>query len=181
MSISSTKTLEGRIALVTGAGRVRGIGRGIALALADAGADVVVTDVGARRADLDVGGVGLGDNPVELEETAGCRRSRGGTAATCWTSMRSSARRSHGSQGQALISSTGRSCPYREGNRPAWPDRKPSHVPSDSRTDGQTPTTPPRCGPVNLVGHCGEPLCVQRLGSLSRALRSHPIASADTP
>jgi 3-oxoacyl-[acyl-carrier protein] reductase/meso-butanediol dehydrogenase/(S,S)-butanediol dehydrogenase/diacetyl reductase len=35
-------SLDGRIALVTGAGRARGIGRGIALELARAGADVVV-------------------------------------------------------------------------------------------------------------------------------------------
>jgi NAD(P)-dependent dehydrogenase (short-subunit alcohol dehydrogenase family) len=39
------KFLEGRTALVTGAGR--GIGRGIAIALAKAGAKVVVNDLGA--------------------------------------------------------------------------------------------------------------------------------------
>jgi enoyl-[acyl-carrier-protein] reductase (NADH) len=60
VSFNSTQPLDGRIALVTGAGRARGIGRGIALALAEAGADMVVTDVGAR-ADLHVEGVGLGE------------------------------------------------------------------------------------------------------------------------
>ncbi|HEY1365940.1 MAG TPA: SDR family NAD(P)-dependent oxidoreductase [Gaiellaceae bacterium] len=39
-------TLEGRVALVTGAARDRGIGRGIALVLAERGADVAVNDVG---------------------------------------------------------------------------------------------------------------------------------------
>ena len=37
--------LEGRIALVTGCGRVNGLGRAIALALAKAGSDLIVTDV----------------------------------------------------------------------------------------------------------------------------------------
>jgi NAD(P)-dependent dehydrogenase (short-subunit alcohol dehydrogenase family) len=40
--------LDGKVALVTGAASRRGIGRGIALALADAGADVAVSDIGRR-------------------------------------------------------------------------------------------------------------------------------------
>ena len=40
--------LEGRVALVTGAGGEHGIGRGIALRLAQEGADVVVTDIAAK-------------------------------------------------------------------------------------------------------------------------------------
>lgn len=46
-------SLEGHVALVTGCGRYRGIGRGIALALAAAGADIAVADVdpgGTRNA-----------------------------------------------------------------------------------------------------------------------------------
>ncbi len=39
-------TLEGKVALVTGAALARGIGRGIALTLADRGADVAINDVG---------------------------------------------------------------------------------------------------------------------------------------
>ena len=40
--------LEGKVALVTGAGGEHGIGRGIALRLAQEGADVVVTDIAAK-------------------------------------------------------------------------------------------------------------------------------------
>jgi len=39
------RPLEGKIAIVTGAGRPKGIGRATALRLADHGADVVVTDL----------------------------------------------------------------------------------------------------------------------------------------
>ena len=41
------RPLEGKVALVTGCGRLRGIGRATALALAQAGADVAVTDIAA--------------------------------------------------------------------------------------------------------------------------------------
>ena len=41
-------SLDGKVAIVTGAGRMRGIGRAIALRLAEDGADVVVTAVVAR-------------------------------------------------------------------------------------------------------------------------------------
>jgi NAD(P)-dependent dehydrogenase (short-subunit alcohol dehydrogenase family) len=55
MGISSF-SLEGRVALVTGAGGVLGMGRGTALAFADAGADVVVTDLIAEAANWDLRG-----------------------------------------------------------------------------------------------------------------------------
>lgn len=41
-------TLDGMVAMVTGAASRRGIGRGIVLALAAAGADAVLTDIGRR-------------------------------------------------------------------------------------------------------------------------------------
>jgi 3-oxoacyl-[acyl-carrier protein] reductase len=39
-------SLDGRVAVVTGARRLRGIGRGTALALAEQGADVIATGTG---------------------------------------------------------------------------------------------------------------------------------------
>ena len=40
------KELDGKVAIVTGAGRLRGIGRSAAVALAKLGADIVVTGTG---------------------------------------------------------------------------------------------------------------------------------------
>jgi NAD(P)-dependent dehydrogenase (short-subunit alcohol dehydrogenase family) len=64
--------LEGRVAIVTGAGG--GIGREMALALAGAGASVVVNDIGASLA-----GEGADQGPAE--RVAGEIRARGGAAA----------------------------------------------------------------------------------------------------
>jgi len=50
--------------LITGCGRARGIGRGIALAFAEAGADVVATDVAQRRRQ-----------PPRVDDGAASRRS----------------------------------------------------------------------------------------------------------
>jgi len=49
-----TASLDGRVALVTGAARRRGIGRGIALALAHAGADVIVHGLPRRPEEMPV-------------------------------------------------------------------------------------------------------------------------------
>jgi NAD(P)-dependent dehydrogenase (short-subunit alcohol dehydrogenase family) len=46
MTSTALPSLDGKIALVTGAAHERGIGRGIALALAQAGCDVAINDVG---------------------------------------------------------------------------------------------------------------------------------------
>ena len=61
-SLNSPKLLDGRLALITGAGQ--GNGRALALGLAAAGARVVVTDV----------------NPATVAETARLVREQGGTA-----------------------------------------------------------------------------------------------------
>ena len=58
--------LEGKVAFVTGAGGEHGIGRGIALRLAQEGADVVVTDISARPY-ADSGWGGLGAVQAEIE------------------------------------------------------------------------------------------------------------------
>ncbi|HSQ02699.1 MAG TPA: hypothetical protein VLN59_01615, partial [Burkholderiales bacterium] len=49
----SAPELHGKVAIVTGATRKRGLGRGIALGLAQGGADVVVTGSG-RKQDQDI-------------------------------------------------------------------------------------------------------------------------------
>ncbi len=70
--------LEGKSALVTGAGR--GIGRGIALALAEAGASVMVNDLGVSLS-------GEGAEPGPADEVADEIRRVGGTAVANYGSV----------------------------------------------------------------------------------------------
>ena len=63
--------LSGKVALITGAGGRHGIGRSIALRLADEGADVVVTDIEAsataiRAEDRQAGWAGLNSGVEEI-------------------------------------------------------------------------------------------------------------------
>ena len=63
------KLLEGKVAIVTGAGRPKGMGRASALKLAEQGASVVVTDLARKREDLmSEGLLGIGDEPASLEK-----------------------------------------------------------------------------------------------------------------
>jgi NAD(P)-dependent dehydrogenase (short-subunit alcohol dehydrogenase family) len=66
--------LKGKVAIVTGAGREAGIGRGIALRLAREGADVVVADI--LRSFEEFPDYGLGDREG-LEKTASLIREAG--------------------------------------------------------------------------------------------------------
>jgi NAD(P)-dependent dehydrogenase (short-subunit alcohol dehydrogenase family) len=63
--------LEGKVAIVTGAGRPKGMGRATALELARQGASVVVTDLARKRTDLSIEGLlGIGDEFAALEKLA---------------------------------------------------------------------------------------------------------------
>ena len=73
--------LDGKVAIVTGAGRLRGIGRAAAVALAGLGADVVVTGTGRDPSSFpdDEKAIGWRD----VESVADQVRKFGQRALTC--------------------------------------------------------------------------------------------------
>ena len=74
-----SESLAGRVALITGAGRAGGMGEATARRLAEAGANVVVTDLGRDRPELRQDEThGLGDDMAALEALAAELRDRWG-------------------------------------------------------------------------------------------------------
>ena len=73
--------LSGKVALVTGAGRPKGLGEGIALKLAECGASVLITDLGQSPGEhMPDKHIGATDS---MQSVAQRIRDNGGTAETC--------------------------------------------------------------------------------------------------
>jgi 3-oxoacyl-[acyl-carrier protein] reductase len=76
------KPLDGKIAIVTGAGRPKGIGRATALRLAEHGAHVVVTDL-CRKYEGDLAFYRVGDDWEQLQRVVGEIETRGARGLAC--------------------------------------------------------------------------------------------------
>jgi meso-butanediol dehydrogenase/(S,S)-butanediol dehydrogenase/diacetyl reductase len=77
--------LDGKVAIVTGAGRHKGLGQGIAARLAKEGARVVIADLGKPQAHMPESSIGTTE---EMEEIAAEIRSAGGEAMTAVCDVR---------------------------------------------------------------------------------------------
>ena len=90
--------LDGKVALVTGAGR--GLGRAIALALADAGAELLLNsrtlaELDAVAAEIAAKGGKARAMPFDMTDSAAVRAAIGGlTGSTSWSTMPGSTGRS---------------------------------------------------------------------------------------
>ncbi len=80
--------LQGKVAVITGAGRKKGLGEAIARRFAEEGATVVITDIGKPSGEhLPAGHIGTSE---EMEEVAGAiRADTGGTVQTMVCDVRS--------------------------------------------------------------------------------------------
>jgi NAD(P)-dependent dehydrogenase (short-subunit alcohol dehydrogenase family) len=96
-----SKLLEGKVALVTGAGR--GVGRGIALALAQAGAHVVVNDIGASLDGRQGGDEAPAAEVVRAIEAAGGRAVTDGHSVSDWDAAHAMVERAIGAFGRIDI------------------------------------------------------------------------------
>ena len=76
------KSLKGKVAIVTGAGRPKGIGRASALRLAEHGANVVVTDI-CRKYEGDLAAYGVGDDWAQLQGVVREIEARGSRGLAC--------------------------------------------------------------------------------------------------
>jgi meso-butanediol dehydrogenase/(S,S)-butanediol dehydrogenase/diacetyl reductase len=85
---NSNGRLAGKVAVITGAGRKKGLGEAIATRFSEEGATVVITDIGKPSGDhLPAGNIGTSE---EMEEVAnGVRSSTGGTIHTMVCDVRS--------------------------------------------------------------------------------------------
>lgn len=79
------KRLADKVALVTGAGRRKGLGEAICQRLASEGAKVIVTDLGYPAADLPADRIGTRS---ELDEVVAQIRAAGGEATACVLDVR---------------------------------------------------------------------------------------------
>ena len=74
--------LNGKVAIVTGAGRPKGIGRATALRLAEHGASVVVADL-CRKYEGDLAFYGVGDDWAQLQRVVAEIETRGARGLAC--------------------------------------------------------------------------------------------------